>query len=202
MGSTQEIWSKFEKWCRLVILVQEGGESVCKHILHTEMNVPTEGGEMYKYLESYKDDIKKSKMFSYQRKILLPDDGIIDTTKLDIPLFTYVIQILDKSKKYPSIENLRYKRNELFHMEEVQRNMTSKQFNGLWDEVAQLLNGLNFDMSLLNSLKSDNLFLNQHHKMILGYILEKGNAGKLFFFCEYQSCHQAILPDVFKKVIL
>ena len=72
MGSTQEIWSKFEKWCRLVILVQEGGESVCKHILHTEMNVPTEGGEMYKYLESYKDDIKKVKCLVTKEKSCYP----------------------------------------------------------------------------------------------------------------------------------
>ena len=177
MGSTQDIWNRFERWCRLIILVQEGGESVCKHILYKEMNVPTEGGEMYKYLQNYKDDIQKSKMFGYQRKVLFPDDRVIDKTKLDIPLFTYIIQILDKFKKYPSIEKLRFKRNELFHMEEVRRNMSLQEFSDLWDEVVQLLNGLNYDMSLLNSFKSDDLFLNQHYKMTLGYILQEGNIG-------------------------
>ena len=44
------------------MLLQEGGESVCKYILHTEMGVPTEGQEMYKYLQKYATDIKESKI--------------------------------------------------------------------------------------------------------------------------------------------
>ena len=181
MSSPQDIWNKFEKWCRLVILVQEGGESVCKEIIYTEMGVLTDGREMYKYLKKYETDIKKSKMFSYQKRALLPDDENIDKKKLDVPLFTYIIQILDKTNKYSSIEKLRYKRNELFHMEEVRRNMSVQQFDNLWDEVSQLLNDLNVNKSLLNSLKSDNLFMHQYHKATLDYIIETGKVGKLLF---------------------
>ena len=174
MGSTTAIWNKFEKWCRLVILLQEGGESVCKHILHTELGVPTDGGGMYKYLQKYEVDIKRTVKYGYQKKILLPANGHIDETKLDIPLFCYIIQILDKNKNYPSIENLRYMRNDLFHMEGNRRNMSEQEFNDQWDKAVQLLNGLNFGMSLLNSLKSDDLVKNQQYKMTLDDILKTG----------------------------
>ena len=177
MGSTQAIWNKFEKWCRLVILLQEGGEYVCKHILHTELGVPTDGGEMYKYLQSYEADIKKEINYPYQKKVLLPADGHIDETKLDIPLFSYIIKILDKNKNYQSIEKLRFMRNDLFHMEGNRRNMSEQEFDDQWDKVVQLLNGLNFGMSSLNSLKSDDLVKTQHHKITLDDILRTGKVS-------------------------
>ena len=71
MGSTQAVCNKFEKWCRLVILLQESEESVCKYIFHTEMGVPTDGGEMYKNLQSYEADIKK------KHKVQLPKRNCI-----------------------------------------------------------------------------------------------------------------------------
>ena len=179
MGSSQDIWNRFKKWCRLSILVQEGGEYVCKHILYTEMNVPKGGKEMYRHLKSYETSIKKSKMFPYQKKALLPVNEDIDTTKLDIALFTYIIQILDDPSKpnYPRIEELRFKRNELFHMKEDQRNMSELEFDDHWNEVSHLLTDLiaTFDMSTLNRIKSDNLFSNPDQKEMLEAILFQGN---------------------------
>ena len=174
MGSTQAVCNKFEKWCRLVILLQEGEESVCKYIFHTEMGVPTDGGEMYKHLQSYEADIKKNIKYSYQKEIVLRTDKHVDKTKLDIHLFSYIIQTLDKNKKYPSIQNLRYIRNDLFHMEEKRRNMSGQEFNYQWNKVEQLLNDFNFDMRSLISLKHINLVMNQHHKTTLDDILKNG----------------------------
>ena len=174
MSSTQDVCNKFEKWCRLVILLQEGGESACKDILHTELRVPTDGGEMYKHLQSYEADIKEKITTGYQKRILLPNDKQIDIEKLDIPLFSYIIEILDKNKKYPSIKKLRYMRNDLFHMEGNQRNMSEQEFNVQWNKVEQLLNGLNFDMSSVINLKDVNLVINQQNKTTLDDILKKG----------------------------
>ena len=178
MGSSQDIWNRFEKWCRLAILVQEGGEHVCKYILYTEMNVPKGGKEMYRHLKSYETRIKKSKMFPYQKKALLPVNEDIDTAKLDIALFTYIIQILDDPSKpnYPRIEQLRFKRNELFHMKEDQRNMSEPEFDDHWNEVSHLLTELitTFDMSTLSKFKTDNVFSNPDQKQMLEAILVKG----------------------------
>ena len=179
MCSSQDIWNRFEKWCRLAILVQEGGESACKYILK-EMKVPESGKEMYRHLKSYETSIKKSNMFPYQKKALLPVNEDIDTTKLDIALYTYIIQILDDPIKpnYPKIEQLRFKRNELFHMKEDKRNMSKAEFDVRWNEVSQLLTDLvtTFDMSNLNGFKRDNLFSNPDQKKILEDILLKGSA--------------------------
>lgn len=174
MGSTPAVCRKFEKWCRLVILLQEGGESVCKYILHNKLDVPTDGGEMYKHFQSYEADIRKTIKYSYQKEIILPANKHIDEKKIDIPLFSYMIQILDKNKTYSSIENLRFMRNDLFHMEENRRNMSEQEFNDQWDKLTQLLKDLNFDMSSLSSLKRIDLVMEQDHKTTLDDILRKG----------------------------
>ena len=179
MCSSQDIWNRFGRWCRLAILVQEGGESVCKSILHIELNVPKGGKEMYRHLKSYETSINNSRMFPYQKKALLPVNEDIDITKLDIALFTYIIQILDdpNQPKYPRIEQLRFKRNELFHMKEDQRNMSEPEFNNQWNEVSQLLTDLmkTFDMTTFDRFKSENLFSNPDKKKMLEDILVKGS---------------------------
>lgn len=202
MSSSQDIFSKYEKWNRLVMLIQEGGESVCKYILHTEMGVPIEGQEMHKYLQKYATDIKKSKMYGYEKKTLLNEDGNIDTTKLDLKLSTFIIEILDKNKKYPLIPTLRYKRNELFHMEEVQRNMSEKEFDDRWNELSRLLKGLNCDLSSLQSLKHVNRFPNRDDRESLDGNLRKGSAKKFISLSEYQSCLKVILAYIFQEVVV
>lgn len=202
MSSSQDIFSKYEKWNRLVMLIQEGGESVCKYILHTEMGVPIEGQEMHKYLQKYATDIKKSKMYGYEKKTLLNEDGNIDTTKLDLRLFTFIIEILDKNKKYPLVPTLRYKRNELFHMDEVQRNMSEKEFDDRWNELSRLLKDLNCDLSSLQSLKHANRFPNQDDRESLDGNLRKGSAKKFISLSEYQSRLKVILAYIFQEVVV
>ena len=107
MSSVHNTANKFDKWCRLVILIEEGGLSVCKDILHQRMHVPTEGQGIYKYLQHYRMEIQKYKLQAYQEKILLPDDGVIDKKQLNLPLYKYIIQMLDKAKQYSSVKRLR-----------------------------------------------------------------------------------------------
>ena len=140
---------------------------------------------MYRHLKSYETSIKNINMFPYQKKALLPVNEDIDTKKLDIALFTYIIQILDDPSKpnYPRIKQLRFKRNELFHMKEDQRIMSEPKFDNQWNEVSQLLTDLmkTFDMTTFNRFKSDNLLLNPDQKTMLERILFEGNIKLLFF---------------------
>ena len=167
MSSVRNTAKKFDKWCRLVILIEEAGQSVCKDILHKRMHVPTEGQGIYKYLQHYRTEIEKYKLQAYQEKILLPDDGVIDKKQLDLPMYTYIIQILDEAKQYSSIKRLRYKRNKLFHMEEDRRDMCEEEFEEYWEQVSQMLKSLDYDMVLLNSLKSEAPFLTQEREETL-----------------------------------
>ena len=147
-------WNKHKKWCRLVILLQVGGESVCKDILNkmdiTDIN---NGQEIYKRLEKHKTEIKR--LAGYQQRILLPDSTGINTTKLDMSLQTHIITILDKEKKYPLIKELRYKRNKFFHMRGDERDMDEQQFKSNWDEISKLLRDLGYDLRLLDHLQTD-----------------------------------------------
>ena len=179
MGSSQDIWNRFEKWCRLAILIQEGGENVCKHIIYTEMKVPEGGKKMYWYLKRYETRIEESQMLDYQKEALLPFNKCINKKKLDIALFTFIIEILDNpvKPKYPRIKNLRFMRNELFHMREDQRNMSKQKFDDHWDEVSKLLTELTstFNITTWNSFKSDNLSLDPCKKKTLEDILYEGS---------------------------
>lgn len=202
MSSSQDIFSKYEKWNHLLMLIQEGGESVCKYVLHVEMGVPTEGREMYKYLQKYADDILTSKMYGHEIKILLNEDRNIDTRRLGLQLYTFIIQILDKNNKYPLIPKLRYRRNELFHMEEFRRNISEKEFDDRWNELSRLLMNFNLDLSSLQSLKHVNRLPNRDDRESLNGNLRKGRAKKFISLSEYQSRLKVILAYIFQEVVV
>ena len=175
------IWNKYRKWCRLVILLQEGGETVCKDILCNMGIDMKDGRKIYQELEQHSRDINK--LARYQKYILLPDSKNVDPSKLDLSLQTHIIGILDKTK-FSVMKKLRDKRNELFHMEEEKRDMTEETFKDYWDGLSKLLTGLNYDMKLLSSLKIDN-YLSEPHKKRLEDILRyiQGRIRLLFQFC-------------------
>ena len=185
MSSIPEIWSKYQRWSRLVILLFQGGQSICKNIL-AEMGIKdtTDGAEVYSILKPYEKKIKK--LGFYQRKTLLPDNEIIDITKMDISLSTHIIQILDKQQNYPLIAELRYKRNELFFMSEGKRDITQQQFNDNWDNISKLLTTLNYDMNLINYLKTTEHLSQEHEKILKDVIYKiKGSVELVLYFCVY-----------------
>ena len=61
MASSTHAWNKYQKWCRLVILLHEGGEEIVKNILdHIGVDI-TDGAEIYKKLKLHeKTTIKKN----------------------------------------------------------------------------------------------------------------------------------------------
>ena len=185
MSSIPEIWSKYQRWSRLVILLFQGGQSICKNIL-AEMGIKdtTDGAEVYSILKPYEKKIKK--LGFYQRKTLLPDKEIIDITKMDISLSTHIIQILDTQQNYPLIAELRYKRTELFFMSEGKRDITQQQFSDNWDKISKLLTTLNYDMNLINYLKTTEHLSQEHEKILKDVIYKiKGSVELVLYFCVY-----------------
>ena len=170
MGSFHDIWNKFRNWSRLVILIQKGGESVCKDMLF-KMSIKdlTNGAEIYRKLKPYEERIKK--LTFYQQKALLPDDEVVKTTKMNISLSTLIIQILDTSQSYPQITELRHMSNELFYILEGKKDLTEQIFNDYWKKISQLLTSLHFDMDLMQGLKTED-HLSQEHEETLKDITE------------------------------
>lgn len=165
MTSLPNIWNKYLRWCRLLILIHQGGEYLCKNILY-KMGVKdvTDGAEIYSRLKQYEKEIKQLGM--NLQKTLLPDDKIIDTKEMDISLSTYIIQIMDKPQDYPSIAKLRQKRIELLYMREAKRNMTEQQFNTYWNEISEMLSSLHYKMDLINCLKTEDNLAQKYEKIL------------------------------------
>ena len=157
MASPADAWNKHRNWCRLVILLHEGGESIVKCIL-SQMGVDiTNGSEIYQKMKLHEKDRLK-KVPYYLRKDLLPDSKVVDTTKLDFSARCHIIQVLDTQTKFPEIEKLRDKRNDLFHKSDDEKNMGDQQFNKYWDEISQLLTDFGYDVSKLINLKTVELY--------------------------------------------
>ena len=163
----EKIWKKFGKWCRLIILIHRGGESVSKNIL-SQMGIKniTDGVEIYRKLKPYEEKIKTMKMTIDQQKMLLPDNEAIDTIKMDLSLITYIIEILDTAQNYPLIAELRKKRNELFHLAEHRRDLTEQLFNEHWDKISKLLLSLHYDIDLMKGLKTENCLSQEHEETL------------------------------------
>lgn len=182
MTTPPDIWNKYRKWSRLLILLHKGGESVCKDILYKlDVKDLTDGADIYKKLLPHEKEIRK--MASYQKKTLLPKSKVTDTTKLDLSLQTHVIRILDTTKNYPKIKELGGMRNELFHLPEGKRDMTEQDFGYYWDQIWQLLKDLDYDMnslSQLSGLKTDDHLCEEHKKGFKDIIQDIQNNFKDF----------------------
>ena len=152
MASPTDAWNKYRNWCRLLVLLHEGGEIIVKQIL-SKMGVDiTDGSQIYQKMKLHEKKILKSAP-SYLKKDLLPDNKVVDTTKLDFSARCHIIQVLDTQTQFPNITVLRKTRNFLFHMSDDAKNMGDQQFNNYWDEISQLLKDLGYDVSKLMNLK-------------------------------------------------
>ena len=156
MASPADAWNKYRKWCRLVILLHEGGEKIVKDILG-QMGVDiTDGVEIYQKLKPHEKTVLKRP--PYLQRSLLPASGVVDATKLDFSARCHIIEILDTSKQFPLIGELRNRRNEFFHMSVEKKDMTGQEFNKYWKEISQLLTDFNYDVNMLIGLKTDDQF--------------------------------------------
>ena len=173
MASSIDIWNKYQRWCRLLILIHEGGNCVCKDILSLiGITDTTDGAEIYSIMKPFKKNIQN--LGIYHQNILLPDNEVIDKSKIDFSLTTHIIQILDKLQNYPLISELRKTRIELILMPQHKRCLTEQQFNDYWDNISHLLTSLNYDMNLTNSLKTfKEIDLSEEHEKILQDVTRK-----------------------------
>ena len=142
------IWRKYKKWCRLLILLQADGMSVFKNVI-TKID---SSQEICKQLKNHRKEIKG--MYKNQQEILLPDGGKTKIGKPDITLSAAVIKMCETSKileetKKQNIQALEDKRNALFHksMEAI--------FDKSWNEIEKLLRDLGYNINVLKGLKTN-----------------------------------------------
>lgn len=164
-----DVWNTYRKWACLSILIHEGGIVACKIIL-SEMDVRDieDGEKVYQDLKPYEETIMK--MGIYHREILLPDNKIIDTNKMDFFLLTDIIEMLDKRGDYILIKQLRDMWHKLLHMSQPKMDIEEEQFEKYWNKISKWLRYFGYDVNLLIDLKNDD-DLDERHKETLEYIL-------------------------------
>ena len=140
-------WKCYEKWLRLMTLIDYAGKKICHDLLFVTEGLPEDGNLLYNVLKRYDYSIKPNKDQSF---ILYPDNHCTDKAEFDITLYTRIIQGLCGKKYIQVLTALRNLRNTLFHTGRT--NLTDADFKTLWDDASNTLKYYHFDMSLVAGL--------------------------------------------------
>ena len=160
---------EYENWLRLTTLVHFSGKKLCHNVLFVQEQLPTDGKLLYKELESV------SCQYKGQREILCPTSGITDCDKFDITLYTRVIQRKFGNKYDSLVNDLRDARNKLFHI--GKKEIPDKEFNQLWKDTTDMLQKHNFDLALVDGLKTSDIFSHKQFRDIATFF-QRGNIGR------------------------
>ena len=144
---------EYEKWLRIMTLIDFAGRRLCRDVLFTKEKLPTDGALLYQELKDLKSTICR---FQDQKEILCPANGITDHTKFDLTLLTSIIE-KKFGKKYKSlVSDLRAARNEEFHRGD--KKLSTTEFEQLWNNTTDMLTQYGFNISLVNELKCCDIF--------------------------------------------
>ena len=116
----------------------EISKSLVYDILHIKLNVPANGGKMYKYLKkrfgnenAYKEEINKLEfLLDYQRKELLPRDGKMKLEEMDVTIYMVIIKLVGGKAYADLVRYMSNLRNELCHVSfiSLKKGMSEKDF--------------------------------------------------------------------------
>ena len=139
---------------------------VCRHFiykkLYQELRVPELGQEMYEWLnrclsehfeQSYDVVLNNSGFLSEEdRDFLLPEDRIIDTTKLDVSMHFKIMRLLEPRQGIRRWKYIASVRNYLCHIpvERLQQNMDQDEFNNQLFWITKELQYAGVDENLLD----------------------------------------------------
>ena len=178
------LWKCYEKWLRLMTLIDHAGKKICHDLLFITEQLPEDGKLLYKILKKYEFYIKPNRD---QRSILYPHNRCTDKSEFDISLYIRIIQGLCGNKYEKYLDNLRKMRNRLFHTGCT--NLTEADSKTLWSDASNILKWYNFDMSSVAGLRDCEFSLPQEYgKLLLNCIeaLFKGNV--IFCMLPYMFC--------------
>ena len=92
MAFVPDACDKYQRWCRLVILLHEWGETLIKDLLNKLGIDIKNGAQLYQKLEPNEKTIKK--MPYYLQATILPPTKV-DAIKLDLSSLSHVIRIVE-----------------------------------------------------------------------------------------------------------
>ena len=176
MTTITNIYQNSEKWLRLVTLIDYAGSKLCEEVLHKKEGLPYDGRQLYCKLKVYKDKMQ----YKDQKEILCPPNGVTDESKFDVTLYTKLIEVMFRPKYNPLINDLRKKRNHLYHM--ANKDISQSEFEKEWNSTCAILKGHGFTETV-QDLKNGNLLTIKKLEKIMDSIKCKiqGNVEVLLF---------------------
>ena len=169
-----DISHEYENWLRLTILVDFSGRNLCHNVLFVKEQLPTDGKLLYKELETVRCK------YEDQRKILFPSSGITDCDKFDVTLYTRVIKGKFGNKYDSLVNDLRDVRNKLFHY--GKKEIPDREFNQLWKDTTDMLQQHEFDLGLVDGLKTCDIFSHKLFRSIVTFLQQGSIVSVLFLF--------------------
>lgn len=160
-SASDNISKEYENWLRLMTLIHFGGKHLCRDVLFSRENLPTDGALLFKKLEH----LKPRMQFENQKRVLCPSTGITDYNEFDLTLFTSIIEKLYGGKYKQLVKDLRNVRNTQFHRGNPM--LSDKEFKQLWYETTHMLVGHGLDLTLVVDLENCDLFSNQKYNQIV-----------------------------------
>ena len=160
---------EYENWLRLTILIDLSGRNLCHNVLFVQEQLPTDGKLLYKELETV------SCQYKDQREIISPSSGITDCNKFDVTLYTRIIKEKFGNKYNSLVTDLRDARNKLSHT--GKKEIPDKEFNQLWNDTTDMLQKHNFDLALVDGLKTSDIFLHKQFRSIATFF-HQGSIGR------------------------
>ena len=141
---------EYQKWLRIMTLIDFAGRRLCRDVLFTKENLPTDGARLYEEIKDLKCQ------FQDQKEILCPANGITDHTKFDLTLLTSIINKKFGNKYKSLVNDLRDARNRECHR--GNKILSAAEFEQLWNDTTDMLTKYGFDVSLVNELKWCDIF--------------------------------------------
>ena len=151
-----KLGQEFEKWLRLIVLVDYADRQLCHYVVFHREKLPTDERKLCVELKPL---VSERHYNANQRKIICPSTGKTDSNKFDLTLWTSIIQ--DKfGDKYKSFrDDLRKARNHLFHI--GNKELSDQEFKRLWECNIQMLDYYGFNTRLIGDLETCDLFWHQ-----------------------------------------
>ena len=150
--------NKFERYNRLINLVDFGGVYLCKEVLFKKECWPTDGRLLYDHLRG---STFRNCRIPEQKDVVFPPTRETDIDKFDLSLFTELISKIFGNKYESLVRDLRSMRNILLHRGD--KMISKDEFDKIWESYSNLLENHGLDLRLIEEFRlEDNvIFITQ-----------------------------------------
>ena len=139
---------------------------VVSKIVHQDLDVPEDGKNMYldfedrfKSYNEYAAAVNNCEFLSgYQRKQLLPENGVINSEELDFTMYMNILALLKETKKRkPLINYMKKLRNKLCHISfiSLKSGMSHQEFKNELNSMEFCFKNYGVDTELINICKEE-----------------------------------------------